>query len=732
MSQIPKGQAQSSTPKRFRADIEGLRAIAVLAVVTNHLLGFPEGGFIGVDVFYVISGFLITGLLIREFAMTGSISFSRFYARRIRRILPVALLVLVVTSLVSSLIWYEARAQQTFLDALWSGLFVANWHFAAAGTDYLQADGPVSPLQHYWSLSLEEQFYVLWPWLVVIPLAIVNRRRIKSSFTSRALLITFSAVAILSFAWSSIVSIDNANVAYFDTVGRAWELAVGGVLAVLGPLTARLASRTRTVLGTIGLAGIFASAFAISPTMPFPMPFAILPVFATALVIAARAENVFTSVLLTNPVSRYIGRISFSLYLWHFPVIIFADSLPFPNTATRLIASLVVMSALSALSFHFVEEPIRSSRWLDSWGESTRASRGLAVSGLFSAPRRKELLSTAAIGVTLALLVALQIVGPDYLQSAAALKAKTTNSTLSTNGASTEPLTTSEISSAIAESIALTDWPAGTERQLDQLDDSMQAPAMSTSTGCRMSVATTNLKLCEYGEADAPKTVLVIGDSVALSWLPSIESALPEAEWKIVGAGYASCSPSSVEALDSTGKVSFISACAGARERLFDLADTLQPSLVIFSSAQSAFARLASGSTGTQAEDEWRIGTELTIDRLSESSDEVVVISNPPVGEDARACVGRFTGPDLCEANIDPDYSSKASAELAAVQYAVDEGANASFIDTRSWFCSSHGECPLVIDETIVRTDTSHVTAAYARRLGEVLSSALAGQDSVD
>ena len=171
--------AAASTPvTHFRPDIQGLRAVAVLAVVSHHLIGWPTGGFVGVDVFFVISGFLITGLLLREHQSRGRISLTEFYRRRAKRILPAAIVCLIAVVVAAFLVYRSARFEAVAVDAFFSMLFVANWHFAQVGTDYLASAGPVSPLQHFWSLGVEEQFYLLWPVvLVAILLAIELRVR---------------------------------------------------------------------------------------------------------------------------------------------------------------------------------------------------------------------------------------------------------------------------------------------------------------------------------------------------------------------------------------------------------------------------------------------------------------------------------------------------------------------------------------------------------------------------
>lgn len=194
---------QIAKRKPFRRDIQGLRALAVLLVVANHISGWPYGGFIGVDVFFVISGYLITSQLLREQRSTGWISISSFYARRLRRIVPVATLVAAVTVLASYLFWLAPRNLQTLLDGIASVLWVSNWHFAALGTDYLAPDEAVSPLQHYWSLSVEEQFYVVMPWAVIM----LGALAIKFQKPQRTIIFAFGFATFRTqpTTWESIV-----------------------------------------------------------------------------------------------------------------------------------------------------------------------------------------------------------------------------------------------------------------------------------------------------------------------------------------------------------------------------------------------------------------------------------------------------------------------------------------------------------------------------------------------
>jgi peptidoglycan/LPS O-acetylase OafA/YrhL len=218
----------------IRKDIQGLRALAVGVVVLDHMIKWPTGGYVGVDVFFVISGFLITGLLLREHARSGTISFVDFYRRRLRRITPVAVLVLAVTVLTIFLIYGVGRTKTVLEEAVYSLLFAANWHFAVIGTDYMQANGPVSPLQHYWSLAVEEQFYIVWPVVILIVLGVSARRfRLSGMRALRVLRLVLVILTAGSFVYACWQSRAEPTWAYFSTLSRGWELGVGALVATL-------------------------------------------------------------------------------------------------------------------------------------------------------------------------------------------------------------------------------------------------------------------------------------------------------------------------------------------------------------------------------------------------------------------------------------------------------------------------------------------------------------------
>lgn len=359
--------ASSSPRTPVRRDLQGLRALAVVAVVLAHLIGWPRGGFAGVDVFFVVSGFLITGLLLRELAATGRISLRDFFARRIRRILPAAVVVLAAVVVVAFVVFNRTQADRTLFDALAALALVANWRFAVEGTDYFHAADAVSPLQHFWTLSVEEQFYLVWPALLLLLVLLLPVAARRTGAARAVVGLAAAAIVVVSGGWAMVQTAGDPTVAYFSTATRAWELAVGALLAVAVPVLGRIPAAFRWVLGWLGAAGVVWSFLIVDPdTMPFPAPWAALPVAAAVLVIAGgvggdpRQRHLFP---LTNPISVFVGDVSYSLYLWHFPVIVFAAVLlPAGAESTLIVVATIIVLAVSG--YFLVEQPLHRSPWL--------------------------------------------------------------------------------------------------------------------------------------------------------------------------------------------------------------------------------------------------------------------------------------------------------------------------------------------------------------------------------
>ena len=306
--------APSDRARDVRADLEGLRGVAVIAVLLFHL-GFPwaAGGFVGVDAFFVLSGFLITGLIIREHERTGRISLSAFYARRVRRILPAALVTIVVTVGVAAFVLAPLDLPEITLDGAAAALSVGNIRFAIGATDYFGPTTP-SPFRHFWSLGVEEQFYLLWPALMVLAMARGGSRR-------RVALVIGGVVAASFAASFWLTGVDQAW-AFYSFPTRAWQLGLGGLLAATAGW---FAARSGLLLGSIALAGVgglLAGVVLLDGSMPYPGLLALVPAVATAAVVVGGDRRGPARWLLSLAPLRWFGRISYSLYLWHWPFLV--------------------------------------------------------------------------------------------------------------------------------------------------------------------------------------------------------------------------------------------------------------------------------------------------------------------------------------------------------------------------------------------------------------------------
>ena len=302
----------------FRPDIEGLRAVAVVAVVLFHAeLPGITGGFVGVDVFFVISGFLITGLLWREVSATGSVGLRRFYGARARRLLPASATVGVVIMLGAAVVLPALESRPIFGDGIASALYVSNYRFMLQGVEYLATNLPPSPFQHYWSLGVEEQFYLVWPALIIGTAWLVRRVRrgakADAPSSQRPYLVLLALVGAASFALSLVLTRVLPPVAFFSLPTRAWELAVGGLVALTADQWRRLPPVFAAIAGWVGLGGILFACSQFGPTTPYPGTAALLPVLGAALVIGAgcaASSQGCGRVLAVRPM-RAIGRVSY-------------------------------------------------------------------------------------------------------------------------------------------------------------------------------------------------------------------------------------------------------------------------------------------------------------------------------------------------------------------------------------------------------------------------------------
>lgn len=361
---LPSGDEAGTPPedRAFRPDVEGLRAVTMLLIVLVHA-GVPQmqGGTVGQDAFFVISGFVITGVLLREHLADGGISFLHFYARRARRILPMAMLVIVVVLVAVSLLASHRDAVAAASDGRWSALFLGNFHFANVDPNVLVPRQ--SPFGQYWSLAVEEQFYLVYPAFFLLLMAVPG-----SWSVGRRLAIGLIGVVVSSFAVSVITSAAGQLGPYYSPFTRAWELAFGGLVALATPYLKGLPTAVAAALTWAGLLGLVLAAHLVTVVTPWPGYIAAVPVACVALIIlgGAAAPRWGAEVLLGSPPFRWVGKWTYSWYLWHLAFIVMAAEygrvLYGSLSVTLRLALCGLALIVAAISYFFIENPIRHSK----------------------------------------------------------------------------------------------------------------------------------------------------------------------------------------------------------------------------------------------------------------------------------------------------------------------------------------------------------------------------------
>lgn len=699
----------------FRPDIEGLRAFAVLTVVADHIFGWPHGGFLGVDIFFVISGFLITHLMLREHDQKSKISFRGFYARRFRRIFPAATVVLVVTVLASKLLLIGALADQAIRDTLWAFFFAANWHFAAIGTDYFQSELPPSPVQHYWSLSVEEQFYFVWPALL---LAILTYAR-RGSPTRATWMVTGATalLALASLAWAVIDVDRSATAAYFSTFTRVWQLLGGALLAMFFTRMASLPQRIRPPLAWVGLVLMVASVLLVAPDAGVPAPAGIPVVVGALLLIGAGIEANSHRYMwpLTNRVARYLGRISFSLYLWHWPVIVLLAAVIPEGTVTFYSLALGIGLLLSIISYYLVELPVSRSSWLAStsasktigWSPDYRKSvqggylallsAGVAGLCVFTLLYTPEPPGTTAVAAPLTALDVKQQ-GKDSDQSVAKIK----------NPLVRAVQTRIETALDAEEFPALVPGPEDFEAMPADYVNYLDQPCLPEAPSSD----------CSPGDGSAG-TVMVIGNSGAQRWSFVLSKALEPLGYDVQNLANSGCPMIAAQLEVNVG-----TDCESLKEEDLDLVRAAQPDLVVIANL-SEMNGLESGATGADAAQEWETALGEIIDEVKPAAGSVMVFGSPPDGEDPQTCITKFSVPADCVSSITSNWELTRDAEIAAAA-----AADVTHVDPSSWVCSAQTEeCPVFIDNMVLRIDTAHMTRAFAEFLAPLALDELKGAD---
>lgn len=677
--------------RRFRPDIEGLRGVAVVLVVLFHS-GMPliTGGFVGVDVFFVISGYLITGHLLGEIQQYGRVRFPAFYARRARRLLPLATLVLIATLAVYQLVSSALETDEVAIDALWTAFFAVNVHLALEGVDY-QANQDPSPFNHFWSLAVEEQFYLLWPLLLLGAFLLV--RRLGRTATVRTALAAglIGVFAAVNFGYTVVQMQVAPSESYFLLTTRAWELAVGGLIAASAPWLARLGWLQNGVAALLGLLAIGAAAVLYSPDTLFPGFSALLPVLGSAAVIAGGltgAHFVQRGFLGVRP-AQAIGRWSYGWYLWHWgPLVLCGMLLDRPLTIVEGLTLAGLTLVLAMITHVFVETPFRNGM------SFTRR------------PRNGLLLGAACIGLSVAVIISVTAtsrpVSGDPQQQAQAV----------------------DIDSGsvdIAALAAKTSVPGNLAPGLDQA--AKDAPDLRAVDGqsCHARIVSAELSSdgtgsCVAGGTEAGgRSVMLIGDSHAHQWLPAMQAIAPAAGWRLINLTKGACPLYDVQLVNNQLGRDYTE-CYEWRAKVWERVRAEQPALIVTSAA--IFSEREGDFAGR-----WAAGVDKTLAELKGTGATVAVISDTPF---PRRDIPKCLAANLQDATkcafstrigqSDPDRRNATAA--AAVRAGV------VVIDPTDWFCDAK-QCPAVIGNALVYRDNSHISTYYSQQVAPLLRSAL-------
>ena len=672
----------------FRADIQGLRAVAVLLVLGYHAgLPFLPGGFVGVDVFFVISGFLITGLILREVDRTGRLSLGRFWARRARRLLPATAVVLAAVAALTLAFLPVTRWPSIGWDLLTSSLYVVNWRLAEESVDYLAADAAPSPVQHFWSLAVEEQFYVIWPVLILV-LVWLHRRSgwsLRRTLTGGIMLL-----AVPSFVWGVHLAAVDPGRSYFVSTTRVWELAVGALLALVGHRMARLPVVAAHLIGWIGAAAIVVAALRFDAATPFPGYAALAPTLGAAAVLAAGTAYSGRGVgrLLSVPPMRDIGTLSYSLYLWHWPLLVAAtaawgreDGTLWTPVGVMVVGASVVPAWLT---YRVVEAPLHHARMF------ARFPWRAAVLGVVC----------TAVGAAAAVVVYASVPAADTASPAEAPGA----AVLGDDPASdpdAEPVDSVEVMVP------------------DVLSAGDDEPTLD-GENCILDTFEDTLHVCEYGPADAEVTVAVVGDSKMDQWIPAIEKIADERGWRLLTYLKDACPLAQVDIARDGG---VYESCGGYNaERLAALHD--DPSIDYVVTSQRTWYAFDDGASlperTTMLVDDLRD----TWAQLEDSGKDVIVLrDNPSPTLDVRECVA--TDDDHLSACAFSRADGEADSGGVAQLLAVEQSPEVDLVDLNDYICPGE-QCPAVIGNVLLYRQGTHLTTAYVESLTPRLDEALA------
>ncbi|MFY9636054.1 MAG: acyltransferase family protein [Cellulosimicrobium cellulans] len=694
----PEGSLTPATGIRsgFRPDIQALRAVAVGMVVLSHL--WPHrltGGYVGVDVFFVISGFLITSHLSKEIFATGKLRLVTFYSKRIRRLLPAAFVVLGVSLIWAVMILPFSRWKDTAQQVLASALYAENWVLAANAVDYSASTASATVAQHYWSLSVEEQFYVFWPLLMVGLVTVAARFNVRPRVVLAA---GISVAAAFSFTSSAYLAQAGHHEAYFYTHVRLWEFGVGAGLALVAGRI-KFQPVTGNVIALLGFAGLLASAVLYNAATPFPGTAALLPVVATALVIGGGTpgHDMWHSRLTSSRPVQFMGNISYSLYLWHWPMIVVAPFLinAEPDTSDKLI----LLAAAVPLAW-------ATKVWVEDKGLQFRPKSRPAAKTVIVMILGIAVLAAGTGGVSLAL---------QLRESEAERTMQTQELSVCYGPRAMDP--GAECSDRFGPAFVPTMSEANAYYEPATECGDFEAILMA---GDGMTT-----RFCDFsgGAPDAP-IVWLVGDSHAQQWQEPLFDLAQRNKWLLKISLLGACPLAAVDYAGYRGSMvdeGTAKKCMGWGQSVSEAVAADRPQYVFTSS----FARMehVDDGSGRSQNEQYADGFGEYWKAWTSAGSSVVVLADPPYNVDVRpADCALLNVEDPAKCAVDRSMAAPEDPIVYAARANEDQGVK--LVDLTDYFCDDD-RCYSVIGGVVVYFDGDHLNGEFSRLLAPMIEARL-------
>lgn|GEM_PF-792319 len=730
---------------RYRPDIAGLRGLGVIVIVLAHAnIHILRNGFIFVDAFYVISGFLITGLLAKEYERTSKrkvakglvirkgrdknkqvnqqISLKNFYIRRAQRILPAALFVAWGTVFIAKFLFNATQVAAVTSDALWATFFGANVHFMSQSTDYFQFGAQTSPLQHYWSLSIEEQFYAVWPLLFsfAIGLPFLKFMNFYLSWRGRLTLV-LGSVTFVSFVWMFISFHRSPLSTYFSTTARAWELGLGGLIAINVHFVEKLSFRTREWLSLFATLAFFSSLIFVTPAnFGFTLW---VPVFSIGLLLAVGhgEKQPYILRLISVKFLQVMGLLSYAIYLWHWPIFTFAKDLGYLENWWQTSLAILLSLILAVITYYLVERPFHQmlpnmlARNL-SKDENSRSDKSKSSSQGRLEPSKNIRTWPKSVGSLMVALMTLSLVliaptiagvsekranGASDFVAPGLLDQVWKSSIPQSSGSQIEENWQRKLQAALKMKVA----PKSVAASLADLNVEKRA----LFSKCLNPSDTDKNSGCVVGSTKPnAKLAVVIGDSTALSISPALSGALDLKKWRVLILTRATCPVADVTPIIA-GKPNYD--CSRHRQVVFGRLKKLHPDLVFLSEGSSIETLRPAGTTQLNF---WAAGYSRSLAILKRITPNVVASYQPPLTPTAVECVRSDLKVSSCFGRDTDDLEVLVMTKHIAAKHKVH------VVVPAKWLCLN-GVCPAIIDNAVVKFDRTHISIAMAKKLAPLL-----------